>query len=89
MKLHEYLDEYGISKTDFAKETGISRSQISDICNDGFTNDNTPIVPTPDNVMVIHNWSDENVTYSDWYEKGGKTTHGNPYKKITRMYKKR
>jgi transcriptional regulator with XRE-family HTH domain len=67
MKLHEYLEEYGISKTQCAEETGISRSQISDICNDGFTNSNRRIVPCPATIKIVRDWSGQEVDYADWY----------------------
>jgi transcriptional regulator with XRE-family HTH domain len=67
MKLHEYLDEYGITKTQCATDTGISRSQISDICHNGITNAEKRIVPCPATIEAIRTWSDREVDYADWY----------------------
>jgi len=75
MKLHDYINllhpqpmrtsRDGII-THISIETGICRTQMSNLYNDGYTNDKKKIRPRKHTMDKIKAWSKDKVDYPDW-----------------------
>lgn len=63
MKLHEYLEQNGITAHQFARQTGINHATISRLLNNGQ-------MPRADTAWLIEGATGGAVTLADWQKKG-------------------
>lgn len=63
-KLGKWLDRHGISQSEFAKQTGVSRPTVTRLCSD---DDHQPNMKTAKKIIKGLREFDKNVDYDDFW----------------------